>query len=241
MACWSSAVLAASVGCQTPAREVARAASEQDASWTRVHVERAQRSLRAHGLALRPGTTSIAIHQTTASFVAATGAEQPALRAWTSWGAVHLLHPRLWGDDSDVVRTQRLTHELCHAALLHAFTDEQTAIAARVPRFFTEGACSIVAGQERLSTADVIAGAAGALPLTADWFVRDPDVAYGAARALAAMLERDHGPRVFAAVMESAARDGRAGCVERALLTVAGAVDVPSLWRRVVDSAAPSP
>lgn len=233
-------MLAVASACRTPAADVP-SSSAADASWTMVHVERAQRALRAYGLALRPRTTSIAVHETTASFVAATGQEQAALRAWTTWGTVHLLHPRLWGDDGDAVRTQRLTHELCHAALLHSFADEPTAIAARVPRFFTEGACSVVAGQARVSPVEVIARAAGALPLTVDWFARDPDAAYGAAHALATLLERDYGPRAFATVMEAAARDGRAGCVERALLALTGAPSVPALWQRVVDSTVDRP
>ncbi|MCC7071056.1 MAG: hypothetical protein IT383_07030 [Deltaproteobacteria bacterium] len=241
LACGSSALLLIAAACQTPARVTASAAASSETPWISAHLERAQQSLGAFGLVLGPGATTVVVHDTTASFVAATGHDEPALRAWTTWSTVHLLHPRLWGDDSDAVRTKRLTHELCHAALLHAFADEQAARTAELPRFFTEGACSVVAGQARVSLDKVLARADDDLPLTIDWFVKDPDVAYGAAHALATALVHEHGPGVFAQVMASAARDGRAGCVERAALTLAGAPDVPAWWRRVVDSAGRAP
>lgn len=203
-------------------------------------MERAQRALQQHGLSLRARATSMVVYDDVASFAAATGQTEPALRAWTTWTTVHLLHPRLWGDDSDQTRTERITHELCHAALLHRFHDEQAARAARVPRFFTEGACSVIAAQRRLPLADVLARAHDGLPLTVDAFEQDPDMAYGAAHALAALLVEQHGPLVFATVMTTAAKDGTAGCVERALLALTGATDVARLWQGVVDSAHPA-
>lgn len=243
-ACWSSALLwaaGAGAACQTPARAPVHEQGPAEHTWTEVHTARGQAALRAYGLALRPNATRIVVHDTTASFVAATGHDEPALRAWTTWSTVHLLHPRRWNEDSDVARAQRITHELCHAALLHAFADERSAIAARVPRFFTEGACSVIAMQRRLPLTDVITGAQGALPLTIEWFTDDPDVAYGASHALALWLVRQHGPGVFAQVVAVAAQDGRAGCVERALLTLTAAPDVPALWQRMVDSQGSAP
>lgn len=204
--------------------------------WLLPHLEDARAKLAAHGLALPPAV-KLVVHDETRSFVAATGQSQPALRAWTGFGRVDLLHPRLWGDDSPATRSARLTHELCHAALLGFFVDENAAATARIPRFFSEGACSVVAGQQRNPVAEVVAGAAGALPLTIDTFERDPDLAYGASHALAELLVQTHGPRVFARVMELAVRDGSAGCVERALLQLTDARDIPALWQRVVDSA----
>lgn len=207
--------------------------------WLRPHLEEARTRLLAHGLALPRGLTLV-VHEEPGEFRAATGQTEPALRAWTTFDRVHLVHPRHWGDDSPATRTARLTHELCHAALLHHFVDMDAAVAARIPRFFTEGACSVVAGQERLPLALVLAASNGALPLTIETFTRDPELAYGAAHALALELERAHGSRVFASVMEAAARDGAAGCVERALLTLTDAYDIPALWQRAVDSAVDS-
>lgn len=207
--------------------------------WLRPHLEEAHARLLDRGLALPRGLT-VVVHEEPGEFRTATGQGELALRAWTTFERVHLLHPRHWGDDSPATRTARLTHELCHAALLHHFVDMDAAVAARIPRFFTEGACSVVAGQERLALVLVIAASRGALPLTIDAFARDPELAYGASHALALELERAHGPRVFATVMEAAATDGAAGCVERALLKLTGARDVPALWQRVVDSAVDS-
>lgn len=201
-----------------------------------MHVERAQLRLRQHGLALRPRTLSIVVHDEVEAFRAATGQNEPALRAWTTFERMHLLHPRHWGDDSEATRTQRITHELCHAALLHHFADEAAARAARIPRFFTEGACSVVADQERLPPDEVVTRATGELPLTIDAFARDPEGAYAASTAVARLLVEEHGPLVFTRILSAAAQDGAAGCVERALLKRSGDRDVPALWQRVVDT-----
>ncbi len=245
LACWSSALPLNLAACRTATPADPGARHTEPAAWTAPHVERAREQLRAFDLELPAGATRLVVHDTTASFVAATGHDEPALRAWTTWSAVHLMHPRRWGDDSEATRTERITHELCHAAVLHAFADQAAAVAARVPRFFAEGACSVVAGQARLPLGAVVARAAGALPLTVAWFTDDPDVAYGASHALAALVVRDHGTGAFARILEDAARDGRPGCVERALLALTGAPDVVALWRRAVDrsvdSAVPAP
>lgn len=242
---WPAALclLLAGAACRTVEHRAAPPSAGADApgNWTLPHVERARQALQAHGLALTARTTSMVVHETRASFVAATGQREPALRAWATWDQVHLLHPRLWGDDSEAMRTERLTHELCHVALLHRFADEAAARAARVPRFVTEGACSVVAGQRRLPLSLALARAAGALPLTIDVFARDPDAAYAASHALAAWLVERHGPLVFAELFSAAAKDGGEGCVERALLALTRAPDVATLWRRVVDTAAAAP
>lgn len=224
------------IGCASAPTAASTARAEP--TWTAAHVERAQPRLREHGLSLRPRTLSIVVHDDIDAFRADTGQSEPALRAWTTFHRMHLLHPRHWGDDSETTRTQRITHELCHAALLHHFADEAAARAARVPRFFTEGVCTVVAGQERLPLAEIVARAPDELPLTIDAFERDPEVAYAASTALARLLVEEHGPLVFTRVLSAAAREGGPGCVERALLEVSGDRDVPALWQRVVDTVA---
>jgi hypothetical protein len=204
------------------------------ADWATPYVAQARATLATYELPLPP-EVPLLVYADRASFARATGHDEPALDAWTAFDGVRLVDPRRWGDDSEATRAARLTHELCHVAMLRFFADEAAVRAARIPRFFTEGACSVIADQARLSPTEVVLRSGARLPLTAERFVTDPDVAYGAAHALAKELVHDYGPSVFSWILAEAAKDGSAGCVERALLSLTGAKDVPALWGRVVD------
>jgi hypothetical protein len=193
-------------------------------------------SLLAWGLVLRVDTTVI-VHADDASFRAATGQREPDLRAWTTFRTVELAPLSSWSDASPTGVRERLTHELCHAALYQRFRDDDGARAARIPRFFEEGACSVVAdqGARRIRLEDTVA-LAPPMPLTVDVFEGDPQLAYSASHHLMALVAEKHGDHVFARILDEAVKDGAPGCVERALEKVTGA-DVRALWQMVIDSA----
>lgn len=191
--------------------------------------------LEARGLSLAQ-PPMIVVHQDSAAFLAATGQVDPSLRAWTTWRTVNLMPLDSWSKHDDVGVRQRIAHELCHVALYQSFGSEARAKAARIPRFFEEGVCSVVAQQQRPDLA-TIAFVAPPMPFEVGFFVADPEVAYAAAHHAVAFLDRKLEPRWLQDVLLEAQKDGGAGCIERALLAVTG-YDPASLWRAVVDSVA---
>jgi hypothetical protein len=87
-----------------------------------------------------PRGARVHLHHDVHAFVQATGQTTPTLRAWTAGDAVHLLPRDTWRAPDDA--TARLAHELCHVALT------RRAGGRPLPRFGSEGVCSVVAGQE---------------------------------------------------------------------------------------------
>jgi hypothetical protein len=161
--------------------------------------------------------------------------EAQQLRAWTVFDAVHLAPLATWRDSTDDAVLARLTHELCHAGVEQRFGSAERARAARIPRFFEEGACSVVAAQgpARLSLDEVRARAAhDTPPLDPDSFTRDPQLAYAAAHHLMHALV-EHDPHAFRRILDRAVDDGAAGCVERAI-EAETARSVADLWRELM-------
>lgn len=194
--------------------------------------------LKARGLVIEH-TPHIIVHADAMSFFAATKQTDTATRAWTTWSTVHLMPLSTWAKHDDEGVRQRVTHELCHVALYQRFGSEQQAKAARIPRFFEEGLCSVVAQQERPDLV-TIAYVAPPMPFEMTHFLADPEVAYAAAHHAIAFLDRKLEPAWLDDVLDKASKDGTAGCVERALLSVTG-YDAASLWRAVLDSLASRP
>lgn len=195
----------------------------------------AEARLAARGLALHVATT-ITLHTDPRSFMEASGQGDPELRAWTTYDEIHLMPLSSWTHVDAKSIEERLAHELCHAALYQNFASGERARAARIPRFFDEGACSVVAGQgaRRLSAHQVVA-LAPRMPLDIATFRDDPELAYAAAHHAMALLDARYGPMFFSTLIRDAARDGSAGCVERALERVL-ATGVEGLWQLLVDS-----
>jgi hypothetical protein len=184
-------------------------------------------ALEARGLRLRT-PPRIIVHGDGAAFRLATGQTDRSLRAWSTWNSVQLMPLSTWTrPDAPGIR-ERVTHELCHVALYHGFGDEARARAVRIPRFFEEGVCSVIAQQPR---PDLMVS--GSMPLESSAFVTDPQAAYAAAHRVIEFLDRKLEPRWLNDVLERAAADGTPAAVERALLEVTG-YDSVSLWKAVV-------
>lgn len=188
-------------------------------------------ALEARGLRLR-GAPRIIVHGDGRSFREASGQIDPALRAWSTWSTVHLMPLSTWTRHDAEGVLQRITHELCHIAIYQRFGTEARARAVRIPRFFDEGTCSIVAGQIRPDLM-TIAFVAPPNPLEPGLFIADPEIAYAAAHHAIAFLDGTLAPGWLDEVLARAAADGAPGAVERALLAVSG-YDSASLWRAVV-------
>jgi hypothetical protein len=189
--------------------------------------------LAARGLVIQH-TPRIVVHANAASFVEATGQSDGATRAWTTWRTVHLMPLETWSKHDDDGVRERIAHELCHVALYQRFGTEERAKAASIPRFFEEGLCSVTAQQERPDLV-TIAYVAPPMPFDVGMFRADPELAYAAAHHAIAFLDRKLEPMWLDDVLDKASKDGTAGCVERALLTVTG-YDPVSLWRAVLES-----
>lgn len=86
-----------------------------------------------------PRGARVHLHHDVHAFVLATGQTTPTLRAWSVGDAVHLLPRDTWLRPDDA--PARLAHELCHVALT------RRAGGRPLPRFGSEGVCSVVAGQ----------------------------------------------------------------------------------------------
>ncbi len=176
----------------------ASADSDDDATAVTASVAPALLRLQAYGLVIR-GPVTILIHDDVAGFVRATGQTRASLRAWTTWGVVHLLPRSTWNDASGEATTARVAHELCHVALFHRHRDEADARAHRAPFFVTEGICSVVAAQEnhRLPLAAVQARADEAID-----FEGGPSFAYAYAHHVVASVERCRGPAALIALYD---------------------------------------
>jgi hypothetical protein len=164
--------------------------------------------------------TKIRTHETHKEFEKSAAHEGDLLRGWTKLDVIDLAPISEWARRDDEGVVQRVTHELCHAAIEQRFGSAERARAAHVPRLFSEGACTIIAGQMRdyydehyLSPARM----ENMAEAHDEWDLRVPSHAYE--RAYAAMLRVDEklGPLGFARIVDTAASDGEPGCIERAL------------------------
>jgi hypothetical protein len=160
---------------------------------------------------------------TRAAFEERTGVSDPIVKAWTTFDVVTLAPLATWADRSRPAIVARLTHELCHAAIEQRFETLERARAARIPRFFEEGVCSVVAAQdEARAPLETLRGTPMSDALAAQAFRDDPARAYAAAHHLMA-----------------AARAGAPGCVERALDAELGQ-PASALWDAAVARAGDS-
>jgi len=104
----------------------------------------------------------VVVHASADAFVAETGQLHETVRAWSRYNRVDLLTLASWQrrDGDDVVA--RLAHELCHQAIWQRCGSEDAARAAKMPRAWVEGLCSVVAGQgaERMPKDAVVADVA---------------------------------------------------------------------------------
>jgi hypothetical protein len=197
-------------------------------------VPEAMRRLAARGFTLSE-TTRIVVHASPFEFARATGKTDAELRAWTTFRTVHLMPLDLWHDSTPEAVVERVAHELCHAAIYQRFGSEERARKAAIPRFFEEGTCSVVAGQEaRRMPRDHVVALAPPQPLHREIFHGDPELAYAAAHHVMALLDERHGPSFLARIVEEAAADGAAGSIERAILRATG-LDPEGLWQLLVD------
>ncbi len=89
---------------------------------------------------LRP--SRVLVHDDVHDFVMATKQTTPSLRAWSTFQTIHLLPPSTWTDPSST--SSRLAHELCHLSVWQRVGESN---AKAIPRFVTEGVCSVVADQ----------------------------------------------------------------------------------------------
>ncbi len=105
------------------------------------------------------GDVDVVIHDDAFAFAAATGEDTDTLRAWSRYGRIHLMTRASWQRRDDVAVARRLTHELCHVALWRRCGSEAAARAAKMPRAWVEGVCSVVAdqGADRVDKASVVA------------------------------------------------------------------------------------
>jgi hypothetical protein len=161
------------------------------------------------GLELR-AAMRIHTHATREEFERAAQHGGDGLRAWTSFDVVDFAPLADWTNSDDDAVIARLTHELCHAAVEQRFGTRERAHAARIPRFFTEGACTLVAGQERVDVGDAT------IP-DDDAFDANPAAAYARAYRTLLPLQARLGKRIFARILDDAAADGKPGCMLRAL------------------------
>ncbi len=156
--------------------------------------------LEAFQLALRVPST-ITVHDDVHAFVTATGRTTPTLRAWSTFDAIHLLPRDTWNDPSSSSTERRLAHELCHLALWQRSGVDR---ARAIPRFVTEGACSVVAdqGSQRLPIEATRAREheAGALD-----FDDDSAFSYAYAHHVFAAVARCRGPAGVVAVVDATA------------------------------------
>jgi hypothetical protein len=127
-----------------------------------------------------------------------------------------------------------LTHELCHAALEQAFG---APIHPRVPRWFGEGVCTVLAGQgdDRMALADVVTAGRDAEVLDDAAFAgADLQRGYGASYALMRAVDEQLGTDAFALMLARAVASASSEPFARAFTDVVG-IDRDSAWRRVVD------
>lgn len=152
---------------------------------------------------------TIVVDRDVHDFVMATGQTTPSLRAWSTWKTIHLLPPDTWTDPSSA--PSRIAHELCHLALWQRATED---VAARLPRFVSEGVCSVVAdqGEQRMPRDDVRARVAS----DGDNLDFDDDAAfsYGYAHHVFATIYRCGGASAVVAVVDASLAGAR---VEHAL------------------------
>ncbi len=141
-------------------------------------------------------------------------------RAYTVFDTIWLAPLDAWADGSAPSQVARLSHELCHAAIEQAFGTQDRAARARIPRFFEEGACSVVARQQpaRLPFSDRRLRSRQA-PIDSRTFDADPDVAYAAAHHLMAFVV-EGSPDALGEILRRASGDAQPGCVERAFVDV---------------------
>lgn len=203
-------------------------------------IERAAIAARARLVDLGLGPvfeTRIRVAPSMQAFHAITGTRDPLLRAWTAYDVIHLAPLGSWTDASDLQLERRLTHEFCHAALHQRFGTPRQAQAARIPRFFEEGVCSVLAdqGSARLALDEICSSADP--PLTARDFDSDATRAYAAAHHVMARIRDEAGADVFIRVLNVAVADGAPGCVERALVQMTGR-DVVAWWARTCEHTA---
>jgi hypothetical protein len=181
--------------------------------------------LAKYGLVLTK-PVQVIVHQSIEDFRAATGKNDPRYRAWTKFDVVHLYGP---------VSDDRLTHELCHAAIHQAFGSVDRATRAQIPRFFEEGVCAIVGAQQatRMKRTELIT-LNPEMPLDVKTYDSDPEVAYAAALHTMQLVIDQHGREAIGEILRKAALDGSPGCVEKAMKELTGS-DPPDLWKRVVE------
>lgn len=191
--------------------------------------------LDTRGFVLRR-VTRVVVHTDEAGFFQATGQDDPGLRAWTTFDTIHLMPLQLWAQSDRAAVVERLAHELCHAAIYQRFGTEKRARAAELPRFFEEGTCSVVAGQDaRRMPKEHVVALAPPMPFDVAVFRGDPEIAYAAAHHAMALLDETRGPGFLASIVDQAATDGGPGSIERALEKAIG-TSVEGLWRMLVDS-----
>lgn len=209
-----------------------RTGAQTDEAWLASASRAALGRLAAYSLPLAEPVL-VRLHTDVASFVAASGRTEHWLRAWASFAAVDLLHPRFWQDDGEGARVGRLAHELTHCAIYQAFGDERRARQARVPWWLAEGAASVVAAQEasRMPLARVVERSAGTNPLRDRALLgRDHHLAYGAAHHAVAYLVTTHGRDVVRRILDAAQHASLDDePLPRALMAVTG-LSVDELW-----------
>lgn len=196
--------------------------------WIVKMLPRARQKVEDAGFRFR-SKIAVIVHSDISEFVEATGRTNARLRAWSTWDEVHLLDRSYWSDPSDAAALGRLTHELVHVGMFHAFGSPARALAVKIPFFFLEGAASVIAQQGGARMPLSMLKERGALlPIRP---TAGPE-AYGAAHHVGAFLARQYGDSVFADVTRVAAKDGTAGAVERALKEKTG-LSPASLWLQV--------
>lgn len=216
-------------------------APEGSKAWLLDALPLALAALERHGLRLFQ-TTEVRLYENLAAFREGSGRRASWLRAWTEFQRVHVSPPRAWRHRSARALLERLTHELCHAAVFQSFGSEKAALFARIPWWFSEGTASVVADQgARRAPLDVVLAWAGEeSPLERTRFSHGEEaLAYSAAHHAMALVKRRHGPQVFGEVLRLARRDGAPGCVERSLLSRAK-LDAKALWRALLEGGRPS-
>lgn len=155
--------------------------------------------LQTWGLAWRHPVV-VEIHSEPSTFIRATGHTVPTLRAWSTWQRIDLLATDTWASATDVDVEERLTHELCHLGTWHRAANEVQARA--LPRFVSEGVCSVVASQEqlRLDAPAVLRNLDAGRTID---FTNDSPFAYAVAHHVVAGLVRCRGAGAVVAVIDA--------------------------------------
>ena len=197
-----------------------------DTGWVHVALPAALLQLARFDLSLR-SDVHVTVHLDASALHRATGRSEPWLRAYTRAATVDVVDPALWRARTWPLPLERLTHELCHAAVLQRFASDEALRAARLPPWLSEGAASVVAcqGLRRMPIDVVTARAAGSNPLDPSWLERDHEVAYAAAHWAVALLVARTGPQIIVDLVDASRRVP----LEQALHDAAG-FDRATLW-----------